>query len=274
MSNQALMVRKLPGGVGVAAGAQASFSIPLGRRYHQLVFEYSGVTLAQMQNIEVRLNGVTFQKYRTGTELEAFTQFMGLPVQAGRLVLDFERMGLLNAANRAMTCVDTTRPGEGVIPQTFDVVMDIDGAASAPAFDVYGFTSPGNSGNNNRILKKVRTHSVSIGSTGDFEISDVVRSNVIAGIAFDTSGTVAFDNIEIEINGVKIIDGPTAQLNHIQDRGIFVPQSGWFIYDFGYSGFGDRILNAAGSQDFRIRLNATATGSLPYSVFYLGALER
>lgn len=273
MSNQALMVRKLPGGVGVAAGAQASFSIPLGRRYHQLVFEYSGVTLAQMQNIEVRLNGVTFQKFRSGTELEVFSQFYGLPVQAGRMVLDFERMGLLNAANRAMTCVDTTRPGEGVIPQTFDIVMDIDGAATAPAFDVYGFTSVGNPSNNARVLKKIRTHSINVSATGDFEISDVVRSNVIAGIAFDTS-TVDFDNIEIEINGLKILDAPKAQLNHIQDRGILVPQANWFIYDFGYSGFGDRILNAAGSQDFRVRLNATSTGALPYSVFYLGQLER
>ena len=271
------MVRKLPGGVGVFAGSQASFAIPLGRRYHQIVFEYSGVTLAQMTNIECRLNGVTFQKFRTGTELELISKFYGLPVEAGRMVIDFERMGLLNSGNRSLTCVDTTKPAQGgpnVNPQTFEIVMDIAAAASAPAFTVYGHTSPGVPGQSDpRIFKKVRAHSTSVSSTGTFEISDVVRSNVISGIMFDTS-TVDFDNFELEINGLKVIDAPKAQLNHMQDRGVYVPQSGYFLFDFSYGGFGDRILNAAGSQDFRVRLNATSTGALPYSVFYLGPLER
>lgn len=274
MSNQALMARKLPGGVGVAAGATASFTIPLGRKYHQVGFKYSGVTLAQMKNIEVRLNGVTFQKFRDGVELEAITQFYGLPVLAGFMVLDFERMGLLNAANRGLTAVDTTNPGDqGVVPQTFDVVMDIDAAATAPLFDVYGYTSPGSPGGGARVFKKIRTFSTSVGSTGEFEISDVVRSNVMTGFMFDTTN-VGIDNIEVEINGLPIINAPTADLNHLMDRGILVPQANKFIFDFSYSGFGDRVLNASGSQDFRITLNTTSTGALPYSVFYLGPLER
>lgn len=276
MSNQALMTRKLPGGVGVAAGATASFTIPLGRKYHQIELKYSGVSLAQMKNIEVRMNGVTFQKFRDGEELETITKFYGLPVLAGSLVIDFERMGLLNAANRGLTAVDTTNPGgDGVVPQTFDIVMDIDAAATSPAFDVYGYASPGTPGNGSRVFKKIRTHSTSISSTGLFEISDVVRSNVMTGLMFDLSGSNAnFDNIEIEINGFTIIDAPVASLNHFMDRGILVPQTDKFIFDFSYQGFGDRILNASGSQDFRIRLNATETGALPYSVFYLGPLER
>lgn len=277
MSNQALMIRKIPAGGAVNAGGQASFTLPLGRRYHQVAMKYSGVTLAQMTNIEVRLNGVTFQKFKDGNELETIAKFKGLPVTAGYLIIDFERMGLLDAGNRTLTCVDTTRPAENspnVAPQTFDIVMDIDAAATNPTFTLWGFTSPGNQGQSTpRIFQKIRSHSTQVSSTGDFEISDVVRSNVIAGIMFDTS-TVTFDNLEIELNGLKIIDAPSDLLDHMQERGIRDAQANKLIFDFSYQGFGDRILDAAGAQDFRFRLNATATGNLKYSVFYLGPLER
>lgn len=275
MSSQALSHLRLPG-ANVAAGAQSSFRMPLGRKYHQILFAYSGVTLAQMTNIEVRMNGVAFQSFRDGTELETISKFLGLPVTAGVMVLDFERMGLLSGPNRYATAVDTTPPADsanGITPFTFEVVMDIDAAALAPALNVWAVTSPGNPSQTLRPLRKIRDFSTAVSSTGNFEISDVVRSNLIEGMAFDMS-TVTFDNLIVEIGQVKVIDAPVAQINHLQDRGIRVPQANWQFVDFSYAGFGDRALNAAGAQDFRIKLNATATGQLPYKVFYLGELER
>ena len=264
------LVKKLPGVESVAAGSRASLKLPIGRTYYQVALKYAGVTLAQMKNFEILVNGIVFQKYRSATEIEKFALYQGMPVLAALLILDFERMGLLSEANRLITALGTgvTNPN-GVTPTIVEIAFDIDAGAAAPVISAEAVTGPPSPLG---LLRKIRNFSVPVGVTGEIEISDLPRSNLIEMVAFDTS-TVTLTDVSVELDGVKIIDGPWTLHEHLADRGLRAPQAGLKVLDFCYAGFGSDVLNAGGSQDFRIKVEATATGSLPVTVYYLGPLE-
>lgn len=89
------MARKfnlLPSITNVVAGSTATLNVPVGVTYHAINFEYSGVTLAQMKNIEVQINGKTIQEYVDGTRLQDMNKYYSRHTENGILTLWFDRI--------------------------------------------------------------------------------------------------------------------------------------------------------------------------------------
>ncbi|WP_327786671.1 major capsid protein P2, partial [Vibrio anguillarum] len=53
----ARITRKMPSFSNVAAGSTATLEFPLGLSYHFLHLYFTGVTLAQMKNIRIEVDG-------------------------------------------------------------------------------------------------------------------------------------------------------------------------------------------------------------------------
>ncbi len=102
-----LLTRKMPSWEGVAAGQTATVRLPIGNTYHKLLVPYSGVTLAQMDEIRVIANGKTIQRLIGGDVLDSMNQFDGRNAAGGILTIDFERFGLRTRAGSEFTVIGT-----------------------------------------------------------------------------------------------------------------------------------------------------------------------
>ena len=66
--------RAMPGWEGVVAGQTATLRLPIGLTYHQLWTTFTGVTLAQMDELRVVANGEVILRYGSGTLLDSYNR--------------------------------------------------------------------------------------------------------------------------------------------------------------------------------------------------------
>ena len=59
------------------AGSTAVINCPLGLTYESIIFQYSGVTLAQIKDLRVVVNGKVIQEYDTADQLDKLNQYYG-----------------------------------------------------------------------------------------------------------------------------------------------------------------------------------------------------
>lgn len=266
--------KRLPGFEGVAAGNTATLRIPLGPTYHQILIDYSGVTLAQLTDIKASINGVTFQDFRSGEELDIYNQYDGKAAANGILVLDFERAALRTKPLREITAIGTNGGVEGgVIPSTFTLEISIDIAAAAPALAARARMSAPRPLD---LVKKVRRFSLDANIVGENEFANIPRQELISRIFFDESNVTSIDRLKVELNQFEIFDRTRAENELYQtdlSEGVRVPQANYFVYDLLEARFGDTMLNAAGSQDFRLKPTVTGAGAVPTTVEYLGRVD-
>lgn len=263
------LLRRLTLIEGVAPGSTATIRLPIGRTYHQVFLELENITPSQVQNIEVQVNGVTIQKYASGGILNIMRRFDGLPIAENVLTFDFERAGLISMPNRVSTAIGTGVPSQNNAPtaSVVQIVADIAPGVTNPRLTAHARTSgPQPLG----ILRKIREFHYNSPGEGVFEVDNLPRGDVIERIFLDLSN-VALDSFELEMDGVKLFEGSPELYKHISDSGIRVPQNGWLIIDTSSDGFGDRLLNAVGSQDFRLRFDCQSAGQIKTIVSYLGA---
>jgi len=266
---------RLPGFEGVAAGNTATLRVPLGPTYHQIFIPYAGVTLAQLENITVSINGVEFMRFRSGAELDVYNQYLGKAAAAGILTIDFERE-VRTKQLREMTAVGTVGAAQdgGVIPTTLTVSVDIAAAAAAPALanPHARMSAPSGLG----VVRKFRTFTLDMNITGENEVSNIPRSNLISRMFFDEAAVTAIERLRVDVNQNEIFDRTRALNELVQtdlSEGDRVPQADLFVLDFLESRDGDNALNAIGAQDFRLKATVTAGGAVPTSVEYIGNLE-
>lgn len=255
-------ILKLPSFTTVAAGADTSCTLPVGgNTYERVMIEYSGVTLAQMLNIEVRVNGDPIQHWKSGTQLDAINDYYGRPATSGFLTLWFVRPELTDIAQRRLTALGTTNV------QTLSVHMDIDAAASAPALTAHAVVSgPRPMG----LVTKVKQYPHNSAVSGQVDIDNIPRGPRIMAIHL---GKADISDVEIELDSVKFYDATKDLAEAIQSENGRTPVTASYTHvDFmGDNDIGNALITA-NAADFRLKPTLDTSGATDIVVEFLDAI--
>lgn len=267
--------RKLNTFEGVAAGQTATLRLPTGLTYHQILIGYTGVTLAQIEEITVVANGKPIQTFRSGTEIDNRNKFDKRAASTdGLLVIDFERFGILTRAGREHTALGTGMPRSASNPHpitTLELQIQVAAAAVGTAFTAKAIQS---AGSDTGVIKKVRTFTYDPAGAGDYEISDLPKTGTINRIFFDHANV---DEVTIESDGYVIYQRTRAENTRVQNDGERLVNATTFAVDpseLGYTGEGIATRYGDGREisDLRFRLNMSAAATVPVTVEYLDEL--
>ncbi len=259
---------KLPSFEGVASGQTATLRVPIGRTYHQIMVDYGSMSLSDMSEVRVVLDGETVHRYKGADVLDTINQYEGRAAASSLLVLDFDRYGLLSRKAQEFTALGTLG---GV--QTLAVEIDIvDSPTATPSLSARAVTT---SGEQVGHIKQVRRFNYSPAGSGEYEISDLPTGGAMIGmIAFNSAN---IDQVELETDNVQVFNRTDEENRLIQSDGIRVPQSGWVMLDPAELGYGGEVIETAGVQDFRLTLHMSAADTVPVYVEYIavpGAFRR
>jgi hypothetical protein len=252
---------KLPSLTNVSANSTATLQVPLGVTYHAIHLTYSGITLDQMKNIEVQLDGKTIQEFSDAQRLQDINGYYGRKVEDGRLVLWFERPEYDNIILRRTTAIGTQNI------QTFQVRMDIDSAADAPVIEAYAVVSP------NRpsvVITKIKRWVVSSSVVGVKEVADIPKEGKIAALFLFKPD---ISSLELMINGNKLWEPNKVLGEQIQGDYKRLPVSAKYTaVDFHLEGDPAQALVVQGVSDFRLRPYFDTAGTGDLVVEYLSGL--
>lgn len=261
----------LPSMSNVTAGSTAVLDCPTGLTYDKIVLDYSGVTLAEMTNIELRLNGKTIMGWKTGTLLDMMNTYYGFEDSAGFLTLHFVRPWMANLQQRRSTAIGTSDV------DTMTLHMDIAGTAANPVIKGYAHQSgPTKLGS----IVKVRSFPKTFATSGRVEIDSIPRSARIVAVHLFKSD---ISNVEVEMDSVKIIDTSKTLASELCKKATpvaRVPQDAAATHvDFCMDGDNRHVLIPCGdsqavpplapAQDLRLRLDLGSAGSVDTIVEYL-----
>lgn len=257
---------RMPSAQGVAAGQTATFRLPIGRTYHTLLLTYSGVTLAQMTEIRLVINGKTQRRITGGSWQDTLNKFVKHSAAAGVLRIDLDRSRMRLKQGEEYTAIGTGVANDPQEITTMSLEIDIDGAAAAPAMSLKAVQSePTPAG----MISKLREFSYNPAAAGDFEISDLPKGDLIGRIYFRKAG---INSVKIERDGFTAFERTAAENSLIQTDGERTPQADVFVFDPSELGFAGEQLATAGVQDLRITVNVAAGGAMPVVVEYIGPL--
>ena len=261
-----LLTKKTPSFQGVAAGQTATCNLALGLTYHVLALTYSGITLAEMNEIRLVANGKVIQRWASGTQLDLINQFEGRAASTnGVLMIPVgDRYGM-----KSRDGVEFSGLGTGALDDPNPIVslyleIDIDAAALAPALSMIALQSDAS---NSGLIKRVEQYSYAPAGAGDFDISDLPKGNIFGQLYFASAN---INSIEIRRNGYTVFDRTAAENNAIQADGVRIPQAGYFVVDLNEQGYGSEGLVTKGVQDLRIVLNMSAAGVVPLTLVSIG----
>ncbi|PHS23389.1 MAG: hypothetical protein COA83_09880 [Methylophaga sp.] len=265
--------RKMQAFEGVGAGQTATARLPVGLRFHNVMFAYSGVTLAQMTEIRIIANGKVIQRLIGADVLDSINRFDGRNSAAGIITIDFERFGLRTRSGSELTVIDTTAKKQGDPNKitTLSIEVDIDGAALSPVLGVPKAKQSGAISNPSNVMKHIRVFGYDPAGSGEFQISDLPKIGAINRIFLKSAATI--NSIKVERNGYVISDLDKAENEVNQADGVRVPQAGYYVVDFTEGGNGQDWLEVAGVQDFRLSLDMAAAGHIDVLVEYLHTLN-
>lgn len=259
---------------GVVAGQTATLKLPIGRTYFAVLLNYSGVTLAQMNEIRLVINGKVQQRYVGAAVMDAVNQFDLLAAAGGILYWNLERMGMKTQAGQERTGLGTglqpnLTPGPDYDPvkvSTLSIEIDIDGAAAAPVISAKALTGPASA---TGPIRKIRKYSKSPSGAGDYEISDIPKGELIQRIIFDETN---INGVKIELDNITVFDRTLAENELLQANGVRASQANYFICDWGERGHATDAL-PTNVSDFRVTLDMAGAATTGYHVETLGYLE-
>lgn len=253
-----MLTVQLPTLDGVAAGAKATLSCPILRTYHEITLEFSGVTLAQLQNLELMVNGKVIQSYADGTRLNQINTYHGRVDNTanGFLTLYFDRPELIDAFRKqfAMGTQDV---------QSVALRFDIDAAAAAPVITAHArISAPSQIG----TICKVKVYPKAFSTGGTQEIDNLPRGPRVACVHFFKADV---NDVEVEVDAVKVFDASKSLAEDIQLREGKVPQTAAATHlDFIVNGDTRDALATMNSTDLRYRLDLGTSGTVDTVVEY------
>lgn len=264
--------RAMPGWEGVVAGQTATLRLPIGLTYHQLWTTFTGVTLAQMNELRVVANGEVIQRYGSGTLLDSYNQFDGRVAAVGAaniLCIDFDRFGMRTRAGEEFTALGTGLGNDPTPLTTLSLEMDIDAGAAASTLATVAVQSvPRALG----LIKKVRAFTYNPAGAIVFEISDLPKGDLINRIFIDFSAG-NLQNLQIERDNFRVFDRSDTVNERIQTDGIRVPQASQYVYDPTEAGNGAESLVTQDVNDLRFFLDHTAAATDTIAVEYIGGIS-
>lgn len=264
--------RAMPGWEGVVAGQTATVRLPIGLTYHQLVTLFTGVTLAQMDEIRLVANGQVIQRFGSGTLLDSYNQYEGRVAAVGAenfLIIDLDRFGLRTRRGEEFTSLGTGFPNDPTPITTLTLEIDINSGASASTLSTTAIQSvPVALG----LMKKFRTFTYSPTGALDFEISDLPKGDLINKIYFDFSANDV-SRLQIERDNFRVFDRTDGMNERLQADGIRVPQASQYVYDPTEHGNGAEGLVTDNVNDLRFILTTSGALTLTVGVEYIGGID-
>lgn len=244
---------KLPSVSNVAAGATATLDLPLGLTYDVLMVNLTNITLAQLTNIEIRVNGKTVQEFATGTELDNINKYHGrLAFANGVLPIFFMRPELSLPGERAITALGTADIA------TLSFHADVDAACTSPAITIYAQQS---AQTNLGVITKIRAFPRAAATSGDFEITNIPRSG--ARIACVHLFKADISHCVIKVDGREAVDATKTLLEQMQSAWGKTPVTASATHvDFVLNGNIQDALITAGVQDLLVRPTLDTEGAV------------
>ena len=259
---------KMPSMANVGAGQTATLNCPVGLTYDLISIEYSGkkangtddITLDDLKNIEVRVNGKTIQTFKDGLELDRINQYHGRGAANGILNIWFIRPEMANLNAQRLTALGTQDV------QTLSLHIDGESTLTSLALSAKAIQSePQNLG----AIVKVKAFPVSFAVSGEVEIDNLPRSGgVMIGCMHLFKSDIS--NVEVEINSIKAFDSSKAYSEELQKRYKKAPQTANATHiDFMLEGDLAQAMDTRGVQDFRIRPTLDTAGAVRTVVEYI-----
>lgn len=257
---------KMPSATGVAPGQTATFALPIGRTYHNLLLTYAGVTLAQMTEIRLVANGKVMRRITGGVRQDTFNKFCGLAAAAGILQIPLDRPSMRLKDGEEFTALGTGFANDPQQVVNLALEIDIDAAAAAPALSLKAIQSePRPFG----AIAKIREFSHNPAAAGQFEIADLPRGDAVGRIWLNKAG---INSVRIERDGFVLFERTAAENEMVQNDGYRVAQANYFVIDPSENGFAGEAFDLRTAQDFRVIIDVAAGGVMPVIVEYLGGL--
>ena len=257
-----MFINKLPSLSNVVAGSTATLDCPVGLTYDAIQFQYSGVTQAQIENVEVLINGRPVAQFDDAVEVEAINEYYGRSDASGEMTLHFRRPELLEG-QRAF-------PGLGTADvDTLQIRMDINVAASAPVISASAQLSPGAPLG---VFVKTRYLALNVSAAGKQELDSIPKGSgrLLAAHLFKAD----ISEVEVEVNSRRVMEGTKDLMESLQTLAGRTPQTAAATHvDFGLYGDLGEALVLSGVRDFRIRPTADTTGTLRVVLEYLDGFE-
>lgn len=264
---------------GVAAGQTAVIKLPVGFTYHGVMIPFTGVTLAQMDEIRVVVNGDVIQRWVGGDRLDSVNQFDNQTAAGAILRLDFERRGMLTRQSNEASVLGTgwnSTPAGRKNPDprpvtSAQIEIDIDALAAAPAISyvIARRSAPQPSGTLLRVIRKP----YSVAGAGDFVISDLpIYGGIINRVHFVAAGV---NSVSLELDNQKVWERSAAENTRIQaDYGKRTAQSNVYTMDFSEAGYGGDFLDVRAFQDVRFTLDMAGAVTVNVEVETLDVLRK
>jgi len=258
---------RLPGVEGNTPGNTAVLRIPRGRTYHRLFMEYSGVTLAEMTEIRLVINGDVRARFKGADFMDTYNQFEGRAAAAGILTIDFDRYNLRTIDAENVTAIGTGDPNDPTPVTSLSLEIDIAAAAIAPLFTFTAETTPASQIG---LIKAVKNFTYNPTSAGEYDIVDLPRGPIINRLVLQNANIT---RVQIERDDTIIFDRSKA-LNAVkQADGVRSPNSNWFVVDPTENGVGASGILTAGVQSFNVKIWLSAAGAVPVLAEYLDGIE-
>lgn len=273
MSNGERQTLRMPSPEGVGAGQQALVKMPIGNYFHAVYLVYSSLTLAQMTEIRILLNGKIVHRY-SAVDRDKMNQFIGLAAANGTLVIPFDRKELKNRVAEEDTGINTGSRGEnGKLISSFEIQIDIAGTASGtPRIDVFAEVSTQRAGGIGTILHCV-PYTRSAAGAGELQVSDIPYGDATRQLLNRVwIKTEHLTRLKLERDTYTTFERSKALNELIQSNGVRKPQTGFFVYDTTELGYGGASLIVAGAQDFRLIMEMAQAEQITIWPEYLGVL--
>jgi len=259
---------KMPSMANVGAGQTATLNCPVGLTYDLISIEYSGkkadgttdVTLDDLQNIELRVNGKTIQSFKDGLELDRINQYHGRGAASGILNLWQVRPEMANLRDQRLTALGTRDV------QTLSLHIDGESTLTSLSLSAKAVQSePQNMG----AITKIKAFPTSFAVSGEVEIDNLPRAGgVMIGCLHLFKSDVS--NVEVEVNSIKAFDSTKDYSEEMQGRYKKTPQTASATHvDFMLEGDLSQAMDTRGVQDFRIRPTLDTAGYLRTVVEYI-----
>ena len=266
--------RTMPGFEGVPAGGvagKATLRMPLGLTYHNLLLEYSGITLAQMTGIRLYANGELIHDYDSGTRLDQQNQYDGRAAAAGLLFLDFDRFNLRTRDAEELTAIGTGMRDDPTPITTLVLEIDVSSGASGAVLSALASQSvPQAAG----IIRKVRRFNFVAAGAGDLEISTQLPKGDLINRVFFHESANDIDRLQVIKDLFTVFDRSKERNSRIQSDGVRTPQADLYVYDPTELGNGAEALVTADTQDLRFILTVDGAMTVTTIVDYIGALKQ
>ncbi|WP_425628535.1 major capsid protein P2 [Vibrio neptunius] len=254
-------VRKCPSFNNVAAGSTATLELPLGLTYHLMHLYFSGVTLAQMKNIRIEVDGKPVKKWLDGERLNQENKHYGRgTATADCLPIFFTREELNDLGQRRVFALGTSNI------QTMSLLIDIDAGAASPKLEA---TSVRSAEAPMGFVTRIHEFKHSSAVSGQVEIDNIpLRKNAAIAAIHIYSPDVTECALEVDDSIVwEMTKSGAAKLQTDYGR---TPQSDIkMTLDFTLEGDFGQAVQLNGIEDFRLKPTISKAGNMDIVVEYL-----